>query len=280
MKAKLVSAIVFCVVVMSLTLGADAQGVAATVGQIKAVRVVGDVKVVHAANPTAAALSNNDAVAQGDVIITAKQSSVVLVFSNGSTMSLGQDSKLAVDEFLQDPFAEEGKVAETKEEPSTSHTKLALTYGELVGHVRKLKGESTFLVQTPVGAAGIRGTTFRIVYRPSGEGKAFFSLSTASGEVVFQGTTGTPIPVPADQEVVLDVKIDSTTGAVLSVEVTTQNISSDAKQVIEQQTSAALDAMKDASFTPTTTTVSPQSPLPEQPQQELPRTTPGGGQPG
>ena len=114
----------------------------------------------------------------------------MLVFSNGSTVNLAQDSHLAIDQFLQDPFGQEIKVADLKGEPSTSHTKLNLTYGELVGNVKKLKGDSSFLVQTPVGAAGIRGTTFMITYRPSGTGQAFFSLSTASGDIIFQGTTG------------------------------------------------------------------------------------------
>jgi len=109
----------------------------------------------------------------------------VLVFSNGPR-SASAGFKVSVDEFTQDPFAEDVKLSELKEEPTKSHTKLRMTYGELVGNVKHLNAKSTFDVQTPVGAAGIRGTTFRLVYRPSGNGQAFFTLSTASGTVIFR----------------------------------------------------------------------------------------------
>ena len=55
-----------------------------------------------------------------------------------------------------------------KQEPGTSVTKLNLTRGELVGRVVHLNVDkgSEFTVRTPVGAAGIRGTIFRIIFRP------------------------------------------------------------------------------------------------------------------
>ena len=219
MKSRLFALVALGVIAMSLTLSAFGQGAVTMLGRIKAVRVVGDVKVVRGADKSTVALHDNDSLTQGDTVITAKEASVVLVFSNGSTVNLAQDSHLAIDQFLQDPFGQEIKVADLKGEPSTSHTKLNLTYGELVGNVKKLKGDSSFLVQTPVGAAGIRGTTFMITYRPSGTGQAFFSLSTASGDIIFQGTTGSPVPVPADKAVEVQVTIDTTTGAVQSVQV-------------------------------------------------------------
>ena len=81
-----------------------------------------------------------------------------------------------------------------KQEPGTSTTKLNLSKGELVGKVVHLNVDkgSEFTVQTPVGAAGIRGTTFRIIFRPGPDGKAFFSVTTADGRVVFTGITSRP----------------------------------------------------------------------------------------
>lgn len=134
-------------------------------------------------------------------VVTAQGASVVLVFSNGATTQLGSDTDLVIEEFLQDPFAATVKVAEMTGEVTPSRTKLMLNKGELVGNVKKLKYDqgSSFTVQTPVGAAGIRGTTFRIVFRPTTDGKAFFTLTTATGQVDFTkanqntGTqTGTP----------------------------------------------------------------------------------------
>ncbi len=137
---------------------------------------------------TVTALENGAKVPQKAKINTFGDGSVVLVFSNGATTQLGADSELIIEEFLQDPFASDIKVAEISDEPSQSRTKLALNKGELVGNVKKLKYDkgSSFIVQTPVGAAGIRGTTFRIVFRPGGTGQAFFTLSTASGNVSFE----------------------------------------------------------------------------------------------
>lgn len=257
MKVRLSAAFLLGVIAMGLTLSALAQGAqqpqTAVPGKILAVRVVGEVSAVRGVDKATVTLKNNDPVTQGDVVVTGANSSVVLVFSNGSTVSLAQNSRLSVDEFLQDPFGQDIKVADLTAEPSTSHTKLSLTYGELVGNVKKLKGDSSYMINTPVGAAGIRGTTFRIVYRPSGTGQAFFSLSTATGEIIFQGTTGTPVPVPANQEVVAEVTINDTTGAVESVQVTTQGISPEAQQVIQQQVTQAVESLD------TTTITSPTS---------------------
>ena len=307
MKARLLSVFVLGVIAMSLTLSVRGQNAPApqtaapAVGQIKAVRVIGDVKVMHA-DKTTVAIKDNDSVTQGDSIITAKESSVVLVFSNGSTVNLAQDSQLAIDQFLQDPFGQQIKVAELTAEPTTSHTKLNLTYGELVGNVKKLKGDSSFLVQTPVGAAGIRGTTFMLTYRPSGTGQAFFSLSTSTGEMIFQGTTGEPVPVPADKAVQVQVTVDATTGAVTSVQVQAADITPAAKAAIETQVTQALATVATTTFTSTPTNNSNsdqnnqqnqnqnqnqdqnqqnqnqnQNQQNNQQQQNLPRTTPGDG---
>jgi hypothetical protein len=242
--------------------------------QIKVARVVGQVTVARA-DATTAMLHNYDPLSQGDVVITAKGASVVLVFSNGSTVSIGPDSKVAVDEFTQDPFDKNVKLTDLKEEPTTSHTKLNLTYGELVGNVKKLKGESTFQVQTPVGAAGIRGTTFRLVYRPTGTGQAFFSLSTETGVVIFQGTTGASIPVGENREIDIQVKINEKTGQVESVQVTTRGISDEAKQEIEDAVMQAIQALGDTSFDAFFEGRRSQG----QQQQRQQQTTPGDGQP-
>lgn len=132
-------------------------------------------------------LKQEDKIPQTAMVKTAPASSAVLVFSNGATTQLGEDTELIIQEFLQDPFAAQIQVAALQEEPSASRTRLKLNKGELVGNVKKLQHArgSTFTIETPVGAAGIRGTTFRIVFRPTGQGLAFFSLSTVEGNVAF-----------------------------------------------------------------------------------------------
>jgi hypothetical protein len=280
MKARLFAMVVFGVAAICLLPRTNGQQSPTAPGpgliqeQIKAARVRETVMVIHAQG-TSVALRDEDLLVQGDVVTTALKSSVVLVFSNGSTVSIGPESRVAIDEFTQDPFAADVKLSEIKEEPSVSHTKLKMTYGELVGNVKHLNGASTFEVDTPVGAAGIRGTTFRLVYRPKGNGQAFFSLSTASGTVFFTGSTGAPITVGANQEVDIKVTIDPTTGAV-SVQVTSTGISEEAREAIEQQVKDAIEALGATTFV----SLGVQSGNGDQGQgqQQPPQTTPGDGQ--
>jgi hypothetical protein len=168
-------------------------------GRIRASRVIGQVTVEDIASKAVQALVNGAEISQGSIVRTGDNSSVVLLFSNGASISLGFRSELNIEQFTQDPFGGTYEPAKATEEPSVSTTSIKLTQGELVGNVKKLKTSagSKFTVGTPVGAAGIRGTTFRIVYRPTGNGLAFnFSLLTVEGNVAVEIATGT-IAAPA-----------------------------------------------------------------------------------
>ena len=165
-----------------------------------------------------------DMISESDTVTTGKGASVILAFQNGSTVKLGADSRLAIDEFKIDPFAEQVKVSELKNEPSSSKTALNLAYGEMVGDVKKLNKSSSYSIKTPVGAAGIRGTIYRIVFKPSADGKAFFTITTAEGRVVMTGVTDQEIPVDAGKEVVVEVDVQNGT---VTPKVVTQDIPAD-----------------------------------------------------
>lgn len=205
---------------LSVATASSALAQATQAGEIKLARVTGDVTLLNKATKVVTPASNNLTISQGTTVTTGKDGGVVLVFSNGATINLKTDSVLDIEQYLQDPFAADIKPAELTDEPTVSNTKLNLTRGELVGNVKHLNKakNSSFSVQTPVGAAGIRGTTFRIVYRPSGNGTAFFSLTTAEGNVEL--ATGTSVlPVAANnnetaKEVVIEVKVDDVTGVI------------------------------------------------------------------
>lgn len=207
----------------ALLLAATAWAQPTQPGYVRLARITGQVTVENRATGARQDAADVGQIEQGTIVRTGANSSVILVFSNGSTVNLGADSVLDIEEFLQDPFAEELRPAEMTEEPSVSRTKLNLTRGELVGNVKTLRKEqgSSFTVQTPAGAAGIRGTTFRIVFRPDGTGRAFFTLTTLEGEVGFSTVTGTvdaPQALVANsQEVVVEVDVDDTTGEVTIV---------------------------------------------------------------
>ena len=268
---------------------AQAQG--RVVGRIVAAKVHGTVTAVNTADNSKHELKDNDAIAQHYVVTTAENSSVILVFSNGATVNLAADSTLSIDEYLQDPFSSSYAMATATEEPSTSITKLNLVRGELVGNVKHLHKDgpngSSFSVNTPVGAAGIRGTTFRLVFRPDSSGKAFFTLSTAEGVVILTGTTNQNVNVPTGQEVVVtvEVHVDTTTGAVTVTApptVVTQDIPAATQAAIATATQEIVAAHTDVIFpSATRSSNTPPAPTPPTPppaptpQQD--NTTPGDG---
>lgn len=196
----------------------SAQSPTRVAGQIVVAKASGTVTATHLTDQSVRNLSEKDVLTQQYVVKTGPNSKVVLVFSNGATLNLGADTVLSIDEFLQDPFSDRVMVADLKEEPTTSTTRLNLARGELVGNVKHLRHEkgSSFIVATPVGAAGIRGTTFRIVYQPGANGHATFTLSTEEGTVVFESPGHDPITVGQGREISVDVqiRIDPVTGNV------------------------------------------------------------------
>jgi formylglycine-generating enzyme required for sulfatase activity len=65
-------------------------------------------------------------------------------------------------------------------EPSQSRTALGLDFGELIVDVKKLNKSSSFLVHSPLGVAGIRGTQFRFSSKKNGT-----TLSVTEGLVEY-----------------------------------------------------------------------------------------------
>jgi len=197
----------------------DASAQAMAPGEIKLARVRGTtVTYKNKATQQTVAAQNNAVISQGYVINTGADGSVVLVFSNGATINLKEGSELDIEAYLQAPLTAVFNPATATEEPTASVTTLNLTRGELIGNVKKLnkpKG-SSFDVKTPVGAAGIRGTTFRIVYRPTGTGTASFSITISEGSVeLVTGTVTVPVAATANgqaQEVVFDLQVNVVTG--------------------------------------------------------------------
>jgi hypothetical protein len=286
MRTKLLSWLLLGLIAAVFAGSGRAEGQVA--GRIVAARVKGTVTALNTADNTKRELHDNDAITEKFVVTTAPNSSVVLVFSNGSTINLAPDSTLAIEQFLQDPFSTSYAMATASSEPSTSTTKLTLSRGELVGNVKHLNNAagSTFSVNTPVGAAGIRGTTFRIVFRPDGNGKAFFTLSTAEGEVILTGTTADQLPVESGKEVLVtvDVTIDANGKVTVTSppQVQNQDIPPATAAAIQAATQEIISTHTDLIFTSATTSTQTTPtiteptgpPAPEQPKDQ---TTPGDG---
>jgi formylglycine-generating enzyme required for sulfatase activity len=97
----------------------------------------------------------------GSTIITGANSEVDLLLTTGSLAKVGPNSKLVLNAFWQKDFAASPKkVTDLKEETSPSRVSIKLETGDLVVDVKKLNRESSFIIESPVGVAGIRGTQF------------------------------------------------------------------------------------------------------------------------
>ena len=208
-----------CLMVLAFG-SAHAQPTAA--GFIRLVRVVGDVVVEDTSSGAVRPADATQPITQGYVVRTAAASSVVLVFSNGSTVQLGANSRLDIQQFLQDPFGDAVNPSTIAEEPSVSRTRLQLTQGELIGNIKKLRTDegSSFAIETPAGAAGIRGTLFRLSVVPNDSGQLTFTLTTVEGEVGYSATGQLDAPqalVGQNQEVVVQFDRDDATGEITLV---------------------------------------------------------------
>ena len=97
----------------------------------------------------------------GSTIITGANSEADLLLTTGSLAKVGPNSKLVLNAFWQKDFrASAKKVTDLKEETSPSRVAFKLEAGDLVVDVKKLNRESSFIIESPVGVAGIRGTQF------------------------------------------------------------------------------------------------------------------------
>ncbi|MDR0901914.1 MAG: FecR family protein [Opitutaceae bacterium] len=157
-------------------------------GTILVVRATGEAYATLPGDTLRTPLRNGSPVLVGQVIVTGKNASVMLILSNGATVTVAGDSVMAVEEFTQQPFAEAFRVSQLSKEPTSSTTRLNLVRGEITADVKKLNKEagSSFNVKTPVGVAGIRGTAFRLAFLPSGGGRSSLNLVTLEGEVGMQ----------------------------------------------------------------------------------------------
>lgn len=185
---------------------------------MKIAKVVGDVSVTDVASTLKTRVAANSLVVDGQVVETGPNSSVVLVFSNGAVVNVKADSRLEVNQFLQNPFGDNFRVRDAVHEPSVSTTRLFLRKGEVVSQVKKLNREagSSFTVATPVGAAGIRGTAFSLSYVPV-RSFARFSLAMAEGLIQFLPLRGPSVNVGAGKELSFVVEIDPATSAPRSI---------------------------------------------------------------
>ena len=110
-------------------------------------------------------LAIGDILKKEDSIVTAVLSSARIVFSNGSELTINENTSITVSELAQEAFGGNKSYEQLQADPSLSQAQLTLNYGKVSGHVKQLKEGSDFHIQTPLGTAVIRGTKFSVDLR-------------------------------------------------------------------------------------------------------------------
>ncbi|MFZ9919918.1 MAG: FecR domain-containing protein, partial [Terrimicrobiaceae bacterium] len=158
------------------------------VGNIRVIKVEGKSAEMIEATGIKSPVKEGVFIRQGTKIITGPETRVDLVFENGSSVNISPSSQFSIDEFIQDPFNSEGIDYKSVEQaPTTSVTKIDVLEGEIFFQVAKQKSGSSFDITTPVGTAGIRGTSGFAGSRGFGLATGSASFRTPAGNTVTVG---------------------------------------------------------------------------------------------
>ena len=182
-----------------------------------------------------------DVIPLGKLIVTGSGSKLTLLLSNGTLVTLVENTRMTVGKFEQTPFESDGKkVSDLQGEPSNSKVDLDLDMGSVVLKTKKLNKQSSFNIQSPVGTAGIRGTEFQMGFDPS----SGVQLDVTESTVDFTPPGGQPVPVTQGQG--LDV---SPSGQVAPRPVNptvAQNISTTNQVATEVSADISMDSVSEA----------------------------------
>ncbi len=107
----------------------------------------GQVTVVRA-DGSRMTLQVGDTLYQGDILDTERESAVGALLADGTSISMGEDARLVLDEMVYDPGTQEGSIA-------VSVMKGIFTI--VSGEISKTSPDA-MVIQTPVATIGIRGT--------------------------------------------------------------------------------------------------------------------------
>lgn len=163
-------------------------------GAFSAGTVKGDVTYKLAGTTRYLPLSSGVALPQGATVKTGAGSLAVIVFSNGATASIRPNSEVEITKFHQEVFS---GTTSGNTEPSVSNTEIKIIDGAVVSKIARLRQGSSYVVNTPVGAAGVRGTTFLVTYNAA---TGAYSVSTLEGQVIFtKASDGTETYVNANE---------------------------------------------------------------------------------
>jgi ferric-dicitrate binding protein FerR (iron transport regulator) len=183
-------------------------------GTIFVTEVVGTATVT--AGGTTKPLAADARVRAEATVATERSSTLTLELSNGTTLRLGTESEVVIEEFWQDPHSVPGKPADWNEEPSPSRTAVRLVRGDVTVAVKRLRTArgASFAVGLPAGTVQISEGELRVRARMTEIGIGVCRVDLRSGAGEFEAVGRKPGPLVPGKPVELAVEIDRTTGVV------------------------------------------------------------------
>lgn len=132
---------------------------------------------------------------QGCTIITGDSSEAHLLLTNGTLVRVGEKTNVSLAAFWQKKFkGSSQKISDLSKETSSSKVAFKLDDGDLVINVKKLNRGSSFMIESTLGVAGVRGTQFG--FSTNSEST---SLSVLEGKVGFLDTKKKAINIESEQ---------------------------------------------------------------------------------
>jgi len=170
-------------------------------GAIIIASIEGEVAVTNnlsGANLPAPSVAAGKILSDGHTVKTGPNGKVILLFSTGTVTTLKPDSTLNIKKFTQGKIPAGTNLNAIKEEPSASDVLIDLNVGDMVVDIKKLKKESSFNIDSPVGTAGIRGTRVGMNIRPAAGGGWLSKITVPRGAISFTplAILGAPPPIP------------------------------------------------------------------------------------
>jgi hypothetical protein len=171
---------------------------------------------------------------------TEEGSTLLALLSNGTLVTLRENTRMKVGEFSQSPFEQKNiKMADLQEEPSESQVTIDLDFGSLVVKTKKLNWRSNLNIHSPVGVAGIRGTEFQMAMSPN----SGVDLDVTESVVAFT-PPGAPQAIPVSEGKGLSVSpngvaVPRPINPVVAQEITTIN-----QTAVEATESVSLDTVE------------------------------------
>ena len=216
----------------------------------------GEVRFVDAQGKPGREVKPGEAVPPDYFLITGPGASAIALLSNGTLVTVGENTRMKVGTFEQEPFEDNGKkLSELTEEPSKSKVILELDSGSLILKTKKLNKDSALNINSPLGFAGIRGTEFQMAstagqgvqldvtestveFTPPGGG-APIAVSEGSGMSAPPG--GAPMLRPVNPTVAQKIQVSNEVAAEATQDVSLGEVSAAMEQVAPDEGSGTTE---------------------------------------